>query len=57
VKKGEEYGLSTQKIAYAGDSVGGHMAIGMSTLSAQRTLGAEIVYQAYVFFQLFLHEN
>jgi len=46
VKEGRKYGLKTDKVAFMGDSVGGHMAIGMSTLSAERKLPAKVVYQA-----------
>jgi acetyl esterase len=46
VKRGAKHDLAISKIAFAGDSVGGHMAIAMSILAAQRKLPAKIVYQA-----------
>lgn len=45
VKHGQEYGLKTDKIAYAGDSAGGHMAVAMSVLAHEKKLPATISYQ------------
>ncbi|OJD32907.1 esterase [Diplodia corticola] len=46
VKNGAKHGLKTDKIAFAGDSAGGHMAVAMSTLAARKKLPAAVSYQA-----------
>ncbi|EKG21999.1 Alpha/beta hydrolase fold-3 [Macrophomina phaseolina MS6] len=45
VKHGEKYGLKTDRIVFAGDSAGGHMAVAMSALAAERKLPAVVAYQ------------
>ncbi|GME22377.1 Alpha/beta hydrolase fold-3 [Neofusicoccum parvum] len=45
VKEGEKYGLKTDKIAFAGDSAGGHMAVAMSNRAAEKKLPATVSYQ------------
>ncbi|KAH8148201.1 uncharacterized protein LAJ45_07653 [Morchella importuna] len=43
-----EYGMDAKKVAFVGDSVGGHMAIGLSLLSLQRNTTLPL-YQALIY--------